>query len=149
MCGLGSIMAAALPGAMRLSSESNLLLTKDEKSYGDLDEVDRMVMANLSEDAAVTLDLLEKLDSKSKIQRSIQKLLQLGLIDMVEEMTDQVKPIAQDYVKLCEKYQDQETLGEFMNGLTNAPKQLELVMSFVALTNSSDTINSKEVLKSK
>lgn len=134
MCGLGAIMIAALPGSIRLSSQTTVMLNEREQDLPALGEDEQMVLANLQGKNAVTVDVLEKLSSKAAIQRALDKLLKNGLIELSEEMADQVTARTVDYVQLTPEFSENEALSAFMDELTRAPKQLEVVMRFIELS---------------
>lgn len=134
MCGLGAVMITALPGSIRLSSQTTVMLNEREVELPELTADEQMVLANLQRKNAVTVDVLEKLSSKAAIQRALDKLLKHGLIELNEEMADQMAPKTVDYVRITDAFAAHDALSEFMDALTRAPRQLELMMRFIELS---------------
>lgn len=134
MCGLGMVMTAALPNAMRLSSQTNLILLDNEIAIDQLDEVDRMVLANLSDEKLTQIEIIEKLGRKSKIQKSIDKLIRLDLVAVDEALKEEVKPRVRYMVKVCNEYLSEKAMSEAMNKLDRAPKQLFVLTKLLELS---------------
>lgn len=134
MCGLGSVMNTALPGSMRLSSQTTVLVNPDAGELPALSDDERMVLANLNDTRSTSVDVLEKLSSRASVHRALDKLLKLGLIDLSEEMTEQVKPKTIEYLELAASYQSHKALSALMDDLVKAPRQLEAVMRFTEMS---------------
>ena len=143
MCGLGSVMFTALPGAMRLSSQTTVILDQSDFELEGLSEIDRMLIANLNDEKPTPIKNLENLHTKKAIQKSLYHLIQLGVVKMDEQMEVAMKPKSISYIELSEKFESESSVSVLLNELSNAPKQLELMMAFLEMSDYFGGINSK------
>ncbi|GAB5538007.1 MAG: primosomal protein N' [Salibacteraceae bacterium] len=134
MCGLGSVMLTALPSAMRLSSQTNVISTDSEVELERLSELDRMVLANLPNDKLTRVDTLESLATKSQIQRSLDALLRVGLVAVDESIQDTVKPKEKTCYTISDNLQSDDAIATMLDSLSNAPKQLAVMMKMLELS---------------
>lgn len=134
MSGLGSIMHAALPNALKISSQTTVALVQDLEEMPDLSEDERMLYNQMNDGKDHEVTELEKLSSKTAIQRALDGLIKKGVAVLSEELKELAKPRTIEYVQLSETYDNQELLSELMNALSNAPKQMELLMRFVEMS---------------
>ncbi|MDC1221057.1 primosomal protein N' [Salibacteraceae bacterium] len=143
MCGLGSVMYTALPGAMRLSSQTTVVLDKSDFELDGLSDIDQMLIANLNDEKPTPIKDLENLHSKKAIQKSLYHLIRLGIVRMNEQMEVAMKPKSITFLELSEKFESESSVSELMNSLSNAPKQLELMMTFLELSDFFNGTNTK------
>lgn len=134
MCGLGSIMLAALPDSMRLSSQTTVILSDETVDVDQLSSLDKTILANLTTKGGTPVNSLEKIGSKASIQRSIDHLLRLGLVEIEEAVSEMIKPKMESFIVLEDDYREELKLSSLMDGLVNAPRQLELVMRYLELS---------------
>lgn len=131
MCGMGEVMLAALPGAMRLSSQTVVVLNQHETSMDQFDALDRAIMANLEEDRAVAIEKLEDLGSRLKVQQSLHRLVELGIVEVREALDEKVKPKTKTMVRIAEALYEHGAMEQALNQLSNAPAQLGLMMKLI------------------
>ncbi len=134
MCGLGSIMIAAMPDAMRLSSQTLVVLSESNVDVELLTSLDKSILANLSTKGGTPVVNLEKIGNKASIQRSLDHLLRLGLVEVEESVVEQIKPKTQTFVVLEDTLKDEVKLSELLDMLVKAPKQLEVVMRYLEIS---------------
>src|SRR5690606_33361130 len=97
MCGLGDVMAAALPAGLKLTSESFVALS-DETNYNesDLDEREIRILDVLKGKEKVRVSEIETLlKTKTSFIKIIKSLYERNLIIMFEDISDayQVKKV--------------------------------------------------------
>jgi len=134
MSGLGSVMITALPGAMRLSSQTTVILDQVDFEYDKLTEVDHLVVANLNDDKPVPINTLEELHSKAAIQKSLHHLIEMGIVKLDEQIEKAPKPNSIDMLELTEQFDDEMAMSNLLSQLSKAPKQLEVMMKFLELS---------------
>lgn len=94
MCGLGDVMAAALPAGLKLASESYVALQEDV-SYdeADLDDREVKILDALKGKEKVRVSELEViLRSKTSFLKIIKSLYDRNLIVMFEDVSEKYKP---------------------------------------------------------
>jgi len=131
---LGEVAFSALPQSLRLSSQTVVYRSDSEAELEEFSQSERMVLANLDEREGVTLSELENLDARSKIQRAVASLLEKGWVAVAEEMNQAVKPKTVEMLSLEDAFQSEASLSELFEDLGKAPKQLEVLMRFVELS---------------
>lgn len=94
MCGLGDVMAAALPAGLKLASESFVAL-QDDVSYeeSELDDREVKILEALKGKEKVRVSELEViLRSKTSFLKIIKSLYDRNLIVMFEDVSEKYKP---------------------------------------------------------
>ncbi len=98
MCSIGEVMAAALPGGLKLNSETRITLNKDfagDKS--ELSDKEFLIVEALEIQPVITLQEAEKIlqigSTATGTQSIVKKLLEKGVIGLEEELKDKYKPI--------------------------------------------------------
>lgn len=134
MCTLGDVLRAALPSAFLLESETNILRnTETEINDEDLKDDEFLVFEALQHQSSLSVQDLSKILDKKNTLPVIKRLIEKNAIKVEEEIYEKYKPKLIKYVKLNEAYQSESALQEFIETLSRAPKQKEIVLSFFAL----------------
>lgn len=133
----GDIMAAALPVALRLQSETVIL--RDESFHGDqsvLNDREFLLYEALELQPELTLREVSKILNIKNVLPVIRNLILKGAIVAREEVEERVKPRIVEVIRLADKYlADEAELGELLNRLEKkAPRQADIIMAFLALT---------------
>jgi len=134
ICGLGDIMAAALPGSFRLSSQTQVSISETKQDLPNLNESELMVLAQVGAHNSISVDQLETLGAKATIQRALDTLFKAGLVEITEEMADQIKPRTREFLTLSAEFADNDRLSKLLDDLGKAPRQFECVMRFIELS---------------
>lgn len=134
MCTLGEVIRSALPSAFMLESETLILPNKnadvDEKELTD-DEF--LIFEALQHQTVLKISEVSDIVDKKNVLKLINTLVYKGIVLQKEELYEQYKPKLVRYVKLSERYDDEEQLAELLNELTRAPKQSQVVLSLFQL----------------
>ncbi|MDC6386877.1 primosomal protein N' [Flagellimonas taeanensis] len=134
MCTLGEVIRSALPSAFLLESETLILPNKetvvDEMELSD-DEF--LIYEALQHQSALKVQEISDIVDKKNVLSLINGLVQKGVVQQKEELYEQYKPKLVRYVKLSEKYDDDQQLEELLNELSRAPKQSHVVLSLFQL----------------
>lgn len=135
LCNRGDILLAALPGGLRLASESKYIL--NPAFDGDLSKF------NVRE--CLLIDVLTKrevLDSKEisevlgikSIQKTLKNLLEGEAILIMEDLKERYKPKLETYVKLSDAVSDEDGLQAAFNAVKSSSRQEEALMMYVQLS---------------
>lgn len=130
----GEVSMAALPQSLRLSSQTIIYKSDTDFELDEMDPTERMVLANLNERNGVALSELENLDARSKVQRAIAGLIERGWVAVSEEMNSVMKPKMVQMLSLTEAFQSEKELSALFEELVRAPKQMEVLLRFVELS---------------
>ena len=130
----GEVMKAALPGAVLLSSEtiiSPLPVSEDEilQLGNPLYDLMRIIQSSTS----ISLDELEKTSGLKVLYPSIVTLYQLGMILVVEKLTEKYVPKKIKMIKLSAGYSKDEGLHKALDLVSSNEDQLNFLLGYVSL----------------
>ncbi len=136
---IGDVYAAALPSAMKLASETKIILSEEiEETYTDLSPIEAQVADALHLRGTLMLrEVVEVIDRKT-VQPIIKSMLQKRAIEVVEEVNERYKPKMVDFIRLGKGYVEDSVLSELLNELMKAPKQLAVVMKYLQAANTEE-----------
>lgn len=150
LCYMGDVMQAALPSAMKLSSESKIILSADfELDVHTLNDFEYLIVEALQVQPKLTISEVSKIIGYKKVMPLIKSMIDKNIIVMEEELDRKFKTKMERFVSLTAEYREEESLHLLMDELSKrAYKQLEVVMSFFALGGNADNdILASELLK--
>lgn len=140
LCYLGEVMQAALPSALKLSSESKISLAEDfELDSQTLSDNEFLIVEALQIQPQLTITEVSKIIGYKKVMPIIKTMIDKKIIVMQEELQQKYKAKYERYVRLSNNYRDESAKHELMDTLSKrAYKQLELLMAFMVLGGSAD-----------
>ena len=140
LCYLGDVMQVALPSALKLSSESKIMLSDDfELDTMTLSDNEFLIVEALQVQPQLTITEVSKIIGYKKIMPLIKTMIEKKIIVMQEELQQKYKAKYERYVRLTNTYRDENAMHELMDSLSKrAYKQLELLMAFFVLSGSAD-----------
>lgn len=150
MCYLGEVMQAALPSALKLSSESKISMAEDiEADSMTLSDNEFLIVEALQIQPQLTITEVSKIIGYKKVMPLIKTMIEKKIIVMHEELQQKYKVKYERYVRLSNDYRDEEKIHELMDSLSKrAYKQLELIMAFFVLGGSVDNdVKASDLLK--
>ena len=136
LCHPGEVMNAALPSALKLASETRIVLAPDfDRDYAQLNDREFLIVEALELRQVITITDASRIVDTQKVIPLIKTLIEKGVVLTQEELTDRYKPRLETYLRLKGEYAvNEEALQEEFNKLgTRAFKQLELLMRYVSL----------------
>ena len=140
LCYLGDVMQVALPSALKLSSESKIMLSDDfELDSMTLSDNEYLIVEALQVQPQLTITEVSKIIGYKKIMPLVKTMIEKKIIVMQEELQQKYKAKYERYVRLTNTYRDENAMHELMDNLSKrAYKQLELLMAFFVLGGSAD-----------
>ena len=150
LCSAGEVMQAAMPSALKLSSESTVALSQDFVLDSiPLNDFEYLIVEALQIQPKITISEVSKIVGFKKVMPVIHTMMEKGILVMEEELNEKYKPRYERFVRLALPYQSDDRLQELMDALTKrAFKQLEVLLAFMALSNNGDEdVKASEVLK--
>lgn len=131
MCTTGEVYKAAVPSGFRLESESRIFVNPVFDSFEILSEREQAVHKLFDSNKFLTLqDITKSLDIKNAMPL-LKSLLEKQVVFAEEEMVERYKPKLKDYIEITPEFKANHKLQLLFDALTNAPKQLKLLMHYV------------------
>ncbi len=148
MCSEGEVMAAALPAHFKLSSETVLVYNEE---YGDdfsvLDHDEYIVAEALLLKKELKLAEVQQLLDSSHTYPVINRLINKKVCFVWESLKPTYSPRKETYVLLNPEYENEDKLSELLNSWTRAPKQMELLLSYLHLLKTEGEVTKPALLK--
>ncbi|MBF9252795.1 primosomal protein N' [Pontibacter sp. 172403-2] len=135
MCTLGEVINAALPSALKLSSESRIQLhphyNPEEDDFILAPQEEKILLA-LQDNQALTFTEAGNLLQLKNYHKFIKSLIQKEAIIIYEQVSDKYAPKVVKKVRLSEHFvQEEGLLEELFNQLTPQPKQLDVLLNYL------------------
>lgn len=150
MCSEGEVMQAALPSHLKLSSETNLTYNEEYgEDFSDLNNEEYLVAEALLIKKELKLTEVQQILDASHVYPVIKRLLQKGVCMVWEALKEKYKERKETYVTLHPTYHNEENLSKLLNDWSKnkAPKQLELLLSYLHLIKTVGEVTQPELLK--
>ena len=147
MCTLGELLKAALPSVLLLEGETVLIKNKEvEVDVSTLKDDEFLVYEALQFSSSLKIQELVKILGKKTVLPVAYSLLDKKIISLEEYVVEKYTPKLQKWIKLHPNV-TQDKLPSILEGLSNAPKQREVVLHYFTLSGKKDKISTKEVLE--
>ena len=134
MCAEGEVLKAALPGGFLLESETLVQLAPsaefDEK---ELNDEEFLLYEALQRQSSLKIQEIMQLLDKKTVLPIINRMVSKNLLVVNQEIFEQYKPKLIRYIKLNEKFDSEKDMQLLLEGLSNAPKQREVILSWFQL----------------
>ncbi|MCQ2302482.1 MAG: primosomal protein N' [Bacteroidales bacterium] len=150
MCHLGEVMQAALPSALKLSSETTIALSPDfVVDTQALNDFEYMIVEALQVKPKIAISEVSKIIGFKKVMPLIHSMMEKGILVIEEELNEKYKAKYERFVRLTTDYRDEQKLSELMDALTKrAFKQLEVLLAYFTLGGDCDSdVLAAELLK--
>ena len=148
MCSEGEVMAAALPAHFKLSSETIIVYNEE---YGDdfsaLDHDEYLVGEALLIKKELKLTEVQEILDSHNAYPVISRLVNKKVCHVWEALKQTYAPKKETYVLLNPDYDNEDKLSELLNNWTKAPKQMELLLSYLHLVKTEGEVVKSSLLK--
>jgi primosomal protein N' (replication factor Y) (superfamily II helicase) len=135
MCTLGEVINAALPSALKLSSESRIQLHphfNPEEDDIPLAAQEAKIIYALQHNQAMTFTDIGNLLQVKSYHKYIKSLIQKEAIIIYEQVSDKFSPKVVKKIRLSEHFvQEEGMLEELFEQLTPRPKQLDILLNYL------------------
>jgi primosomal protein N' (replication factor Y) len=140
MCNIGDVMVAALPGGLRLASETKIVLNPEySKKIADvsikISDKEILIIDALEIKQVLTLNDVSEIIEQKTVYPVIKQLIEKGIVFLQEELKEKFKPKIESYVRITSQADDENNLKIIFDTLEKkAPKQLDVMMAYVTLS---------------
>jgi primosomal protein N' (replication factor Y) len=149
MCNVGEVMSAALPSALKLASETRIMVNKDIAfDRSTLNDKEFLIVEALDLQPELTVSDIVKLLGQKTVMPILKMLFEKNIIHISEEVSERYKPRKRTFITLNSIYQYQENLRELFNILEKkAPKQADAVLAYIKLARHQKNITKNELIE--
>lgn len=147
MCTLGEVYRCAVPSAFLLESETVISATVNTSApEAQLTDEEFLVVEALKSQAVLKIHEIAKITNKKNVVPVLQSLLQKQVIAINEQITETYTPKTIRYIRLAERYHEEDQLIGLLNSVQKALKQKEVLLHFFQLqAKSSSPISIKQL----
>ena len=95
----------------------------------------------------ITLDDVQKIVQDGSSWKVVNALIEKGLVSVYENLHENYKPKKENYIFLTAEYESEESMKLLFQQLEKAPKQLDILLSFLHLKQTEYGVLQTDVLK--
>ncbi|HEY0895322.1 MAG TPA: DEAD/DEAH box helicase, partial [Sphingobacteriaceae bacterium] len=148
LCQPGEVMNAALPAALKLASETRILLQPDaviDKS--ELSDKEYLIIDALEIQPELMISDIVKLLGQKTVFPILKGLFEKGYIHISEEIQEKYKPRTKAFIRLDPEYQDPDSRRHLFATLEKAPKQLDALLAWFKLSKDRPVVSKADLLE--
>ncbi len=148
MCSEGEVMAAALPAHFKLSSETVLIWNEEfGEDLSTLDNEEFLVAEALLLKKELTISEVQEILDNPHAYPVIKRLIDKKFCFVWESLKQTYSVKRESFVRLNPDYSSEEKLADLLNNWSRAPKQMELLLSYLHLQKTMGEVPKSELLK--
>lgn len=147
LCNEGDVMAAALPAALKLASETILVLKNELPDELVLTEKETLIVQVLHQQQQISIDDVVKLLGQKTVYPIIHSLIGKGVIDIAEEVIDKYRPLLKSFIRLNPIYKEEQNLKQLFAILEKAPKQLDALLAYLKIAKDGAFVPKQQLLE--
>ena len=134
LCTLGEVMAAALPSALKLASETRIVLNLEHTFDRDLlNDKEFLILDALELRHELSISEITKILAQKSVFPLLKSLLEKKIIFISEEINEKYQPKKVSIIILNDFYEDRGNLKQLFSVLERAPKQLDALLAYMKL----------------
>jgi primosomal protein N' (replication factor Y) len=148
MCSEGEVMAAALPAHFKLSGETILMYNEE---YGDdftnFDNEEYVLAEALLIKKQLNIGEVQQVLDVNNVYPVIKRLIDKKVCIVWEALNERYQTKKENFVLLNPQYDNEEALAQLLNNWSGAPKQMELLLSYLHLIKTEGEVSQQALLK--
>ena len=147
-CTLGEVMSAALPGHLKLTSETKLVFNPAfGDNFSELDADEYLIAEALQIQQEIIVEDARKILNKKTVFPVIQRLLNKGVLFLREDLQEKFKARKVSAIRLAEPFRSQpDLLRTVFAELSGKERQVEILMAYLALEKRQPFVRKQDVL---
>jgi primosomal protein N' (replication factor Y) len=148
MCSEGEVMAAALPAHFKLSSETVIIFNEEYgQDFSDLDNEEYLIAEALLMKHELGLNEVQLILDVPHVYPIVNKLIAKKVCFVWESLKQTYAPKKEAFVVLNPQYGNEDKLSDLLNNWSRAPKQMELLLSYLHLMRTGGEVLKADLLK--
>ncbi len=135
VCHRGEVMSCALPSALKLQSETKIILnTEFDHEHEKLTDREYIIYEALLLKQTITLPEAAAIIQRKSAHAVIKAMIEKGVVLVEEEIHERYKPRKESRLQFGDEGKDEQKLKEHFEELEKrSPKQLEMLMAFLKM----------------
>jgi len=148
-CTIGEVLHAALPGHLKLTSETVVCLHPlYDGNLEGLDDSEFLIAEALTIQSELSLDDVRKILDRKTVYPVIRRLMDKRVLFLKEDLKDKYKVRQVACLRLQEPYASEpHRLDEAFEKLQRSDRQVEALMAYVQLSKTKDYVRKQDVYK--
>ncbi|MGM0503871.1 MAG: replication restart helicase PriA [Bacteroidota bacterium] len=134
MCSLGEVFKASLPSGLKLESETKVIYNASHIENEIFTNIESLVLDFLNKTNIASVNDIARALNKKDALPVIKSLIDKKAVILEEKLKESYKPKTETYIGLHESITTEKQLNEAFDLLKNAPKQLDVLISFIQLS---------------
>jgi primosomal protein N' (replication factor Y) len=134
MCTIGEVMNAALPGGLKLTSETVLQMNSGYQQQGRLDEQEMLLMDFIGEGERISLQEIRKSEFGNDGLRIVKGLIEKGALQTDQHLKQVYKPKKISCIGITPPYENEHDFAVLLDELSRAPAQVKALEEFARLS---------------
>jgi len=132
----GDVFNAALPGALKLASETKILINAefDGDTVTELTDREYQIYEALEIREILNLQEISEILNIKNVHKVVKSLIEKKAIIVEEDLKRKYKVKLIPFVRLTEHADNEKNLEQIFNEISRSKKQLETLMSFIQLS---------------
>jgi primosomal protein N' (replication factor Y) len=148
MCSEGEVMQAALPSHFKLTSETVLEFNEEaELDVHELSDEAFLVAEALQIRKQLLLQEIQQILEINHVYPVIKQLIDLRICLVQETLKESFKEKKEKFVFLDSAFRSEAALEQLINAWTHSPKQLDILLAYLALEKNKEEVVQSELLK--
>ncbi|OAQ40585.1 primosomal protein N' [Pedobacter psychrophilus] len=148
LCTIGEVMAAALPTALKLASETRIVLSNtSEFDRSLLTEKEFLILDALEIRNELSITEITKILNQKAVFPILKDLLQKKIIFILEDIAEKFVPKKVATIKLNSFYDDKENLKHLFEILEKAPKQADALLAYLKLQKEKGEVKKNAIIE--
>ncbi len=148
LCTEGEVMAAALPAHFKLSSETILMYNEEiGDDFSTLDHDEYLVAEALLIRKELKLAEVQQILDTSHVYPVVKRLIEKRVCFVWESLKETYSAKKETFVLLNPQYNNEDALSDLLNNWSRAPKQMELLLSYLHLIKTEGEVTKTALLK--
>ena len=137
MCTLGEVLRSALPSSLLLESETIIYpIDLEVIEETDLTDNEFLILEALRHQSSLKIEEVASIIERKNALPIVNQLVKKQTIGLKEELFEQYKPKMQNYIRLAEEYDSEQSLETLLTELSRAQKQSQAILSYFQLKSS-------------
>ncbi len=148
LCTIGEVMTAALPSALKLASETRIVLNKEHQvDKNTLNDKEFLVVEALELKPELFVSDIIKILGQKSVFPLLRILFSKQIINIYEEISQKYKPRFKTIISLNDFYEDKQNLKQLFEELNRAPKQQDILLSLIKLSKQKTSVTKEQLLE--